>query len=152
MAILTWLGNNWFTLLQTVSIVGALLFTAISLRIDAKVRRIANLFEATKQHREIWTLLYNRSALHRVRAPQADLSAVPVTDEERLFVNFVILHFASNYRAARAGMFSLPQAIRSDMRAFFSRPVPRAVWEMMRRFQEKDFVEFVDGETEGITR
>jgi hypothetical protein len=144
MVFLTWFQDNWFTLLQSVGIIGALFFTGISLRIDAKVRRVTNRFEATKQHREIWTLLYSRDDLKRVMDEKADLQARPVTAEEKLFVNFLILHLESNYRAAKAGMFALPAELKTDISAFFSRPIPRAVWQAVKPLKETDFVQFVE--------
>src|ERR1043166_212421 len=107
MGFLNWFRDNAFTFLQSLGIIGGLFFTGISLRIDAKVRRVSNLFEVTKQHREIWTGLYSRPDLKRVVDASANLTAQPITDEEELFVNLLILHLASNYRAAKAGMFVL---------------------------------------------
>src|SRR5687767_4332729 len=108
MGFLNWLRDNWFTLLQSLGIIGGLFFTAISLRVDTKVRRVGNLFAVTKQHREIWTALYSRPDLKRVVDTSANLATKPITDEEELFVNLLILHLASNYHAAKAGMFMLP--------------------------------------------
>jgi hypothetical protein len=142
MELLNWLRDNWMDLLQSVGIIGGLFFTGISLHIDAKVRRIGNLFEVTKQHREIWTSLYSRPDLKRVLDSAADTKSI--SDEEELFVNFLILHLASSFRAAKAGMFMLPAELRSDISAFFSLPIPRAVWERMKRYQNREFVSFVE--------
>lgn len=144
MEFLSWAQDNWFTLLQSAGIVGSLLFTAISLRIDSQVRRVANLFEATKQHREIWTTLYSRPDLKRVVDASADLKTYPISKEEELFVNLLILHIATNYRAAQAGMFMLPAEIKADIATFFALPIPRAVWETAKKFQERPFVVFVE--------
>src|SRR5205085_6010001 len=139
-----WFQDNWFTLLQSLGIIGGLFFTGVSLLIDAKVRRVGNLFEVTKQHREIWTSLYSKPELKRVIDPKADVTVASVTDEEELFVNFLILHLASNYRAGKAGMFTLRAELHADISDFFSQPIPREVWSRMKRFQDKDFVQFVE--------
>lgn len=144
MELLNWLRDNWFTSLQTLGIVGGLFFTGLALRIDSKVRRVGNLFDVTKQHREIWTALYSRPDLKRVVDVSADLTAQPITDEEELFVNLLILHLASNYHAAKAGMFMLPGELQADISAFFARPIPRAVWERTKKFQEREFIAFVE--------
>jgi hypothetical protein len=144
MGFLTLLQDNWFTLLQSLGILGGLLFTGFSLRIDTKVRRIGNLFEVTKQHREIWMALYSRPELKRVIESDPNLDTAPVTDEERLFVTFLMLHLATNFRAAQAGMFMLPEEIRMDIANFLSRPIPKAIWERIKSFQDRDFVEFVE--------
>jgi hypothetical protein len=144
MTFLDWFRDNWFALLQSLGIVGGLFFTGISLRTDANVRRIGNLFTVTKHHREIWTTLYTRPELKRVIDASADLKAQPISDEEELFVNLLILHLASNYRAAKAGMFLLRGEIRADIISFFSLPIPRAVWKKIKAFQDKEFASFVE--------
>lgn len=140
MAFLDWLRDNWSPLLQILG----LFFTGLALLLQTIERRIANLFEATKQHREIWSAIHERDDLRRIDAAAADLQIQPVTSEEELHVSFIILHFATNFRAAKFGMFFLPTQIRLDIDDFFSRPIPRAVWEKLRRFQEPDFVRFVE--------
>lgn len=144
MAFLTLLQDNWFTLLQSLGIIGGLFFTGFSLRIDAKVRRIGNLFEVTKQHREIWMALYSHPDLKRVIDSNPNLDGRPITDDERLFVTFLMLHLAANFRAAQAGMFMLPEEIRVDITNFLSRPIPKAIWEKIKSLQDRDFVEFVE--------
>ena len=144
MEFLNWVRDNWFVALQSLGIIAGLFFTGFALLIDARVRKVANLFEVTKQHREIWTLLYSREDLKRVMNPKANIGDSPVTEDEKLFVNLLILHLASSHRAAKAGMFSLPTELDADIKAFFSWPIPRAVWEMMRPLQEPDFAAFVD--------
>src|ERR1044071_448910 len=101
MSRLIWLANNWFTILQSLGIIGSLLYTGVSLRISAKARRVSNLLEITKNHREIWTALYNDSDLHRILDPSADLKKQPITRKEQLLVKFLVLHFASAFRAMR---------------------------------------------------
>src|SRR5260221_13307070 len=66
MGFLNWASDNWFILLQSLGIIGGLLFTAASLRLDEKTRRVGNLMAITKNHREIWTALYDRPELSRV--------------------------------------------------------------------------------------
>lgn len=144
-----WIGENWFTLLQSAGIIGGLLFTGISLRIDTKVRRVGNLFEVTKHHREIWTGLYSRPELKRILKSDVDVDRGPITSEEELFVNLLVLHLASAYRAAVGGMFILPTELDADIGRFFSLPIPRAIWEKTRRFQDQDFVGFVEDRLRG---
>ncbi len=144
MDFLNWFQDNWFTFLQSLGIIAGLFFTGISLRIDSKVRRVGNLFTVTKQHREIWTALYSRPELKRVVNASANLKAKPISDEEELFVNFLILHLASSYRAAKAGMYLLRGEVRADIVTFFSLPIPRTVWERTKLFQDPDLVRFVE--------
>src|SRR5258708_5149420 len=103
MGFLHWFGQNWFVLLQSLGIVGGLLFTAVSLRIDTKVRRVGNLISVTHEHRDIWTQLYQRPELWRVLEQNVDLRKEPLTNEEELFVNLLILHLVSVHEAIKNG-------------------------------------------------
>lgn len=64
--------------------------------------------------------------------------------EEELFVGFLILHLNSAYQAINSGMFASPEGLKVDVRKFFSCPIPKAIWEKMRIFQNKKFATFVE--------
>jgi hypothetical protein len=144
MAVFPWIIQHWLDLLQSIGIVGGLALTAISLRSDTKVQRVSNLLNITKQHREIWTRLYEHPELKRVISPAADLAEKPLTDEERLFIEFVVLHLNAAQEAIKQGMFVAPENLRKDVRRFFSLPLPKAVWELTKDFQDRDLVRFVE--------
>src|SRR5690349_7615567 len=94
-----WFSDNAFNLISAVSVVGSLLFTAFSLRSETKTRRVANLLAITSNHREVWKLFLTNKNLARVRNPDVDTETLPVTDSELVFVNLVIQHLSSVYRA-----------------------------------------------------
>ena len=144
MVFLQWLSQNWFTLLQSAGIIGSLLFTGITLRDDLRSRRIENLIAITEGHREIWAYLYSRPELSRVLDTTVDLRRVPVTDEEELFVNLLILHLSSAYQAMKSGMFVKPEGLRRDIESFFALPIPRLVWSKAKIFQDEEFVSFME--------
>lgn len=144
MASLNWLQGNWFTLLQSAGIIGSLLFTAASLRLDAKVRRVGNLLRMTEGHRNIWSELYARPELGRILNPTADLKNQPVTKLEELFVTFLILHLSGSFRAIREGLFIPTKGLRLDITLFFALPIPRSVWETSKPFYNDDFVRFIE--------
>lgn len=139
-----WLGDNWFVLLQGAGIIGSLLYTGISLRIDTKVRRVNNQFVIAEQHRAIWTQFYRWPELARILNAASDVTHSPITDDEDLFVTLVILHLNSVYYAMKDGMFLKPEGLRKDVASFFSLPIPRAIWERMKSLQDREFVKFVD--------
>ncbi len=139
-----WIADNWVNLLNAVGIVGSLLFTAAALRSGAKTQRIANLLTITTNHREIWKHFSSRSVLARVLDPSADLTDKPVTADEAEFVNFVILHLSSAYYATKDGIVIKLEGLRRDVCSFFSLPIPHAVWEKSKIFQNDDFVAFVE--------
>jgi hypothetical protein len=144
MTLLNWLADNWFVLLQGVGIVGGLIYTGSALRSDAKARQVQNLFALTKQHREIWSMLFERPELSRVLESALDLATAPITREEELFVSFLIFHLNNSYRATQAGLFIGPERLREDIRGFFSLPIPQAVWKKTVPLQDRDFALFVE--------
>jgi hypothetical protein len=123
----SWLGQNWFSFLQSVGIIGGLVFTAASLRINGKARRTSNLLAITKQHRDIWRELWNRPELSRLLKPTVDFERKPITLEEELFVKFVILHLGSAHHASEQAMLIPPEQLRQDVRWFFSLAIPKAI-------------------------
>ncbi len=140
MGFLRWLSGNWFELLQTASILAA----AFAIRADALERKVSNLFAVTAAHRELWTHFYQQPALHRILDSNPDLRAHPPTLPERRFVHELILHLRTSFRASGAGMEFDDEAVAADIRQFFARPIPRAVWEESKQFQSADFVAFVE--------
>ena len=139
-----WVSQNWFTLLSAVGIIGGLLFTAFSLRSETKTRRIANLLTITANHREVWKEFLNNPNLARICDTTADLTKQPVTDAERVFATLVILHMNSVYYAMSDQLVVEYEGLRRDIGRFISRPVPKAVWEKIKPFQNDDFVKFIE--------
>lgn len=123
---------------------GGLLTTVYTIREASEERQVSNLFALTRGHREIWSLVIEKPELSRVLNPTADIDKVPVTEQERLFVLFLILHLATSFEAKKRGMFFVVYGLQRDVREFFNLPIPRAVWTKIRRYQQPDFVQFVD--------
>ena len=141
---LHWLAENWFTGLQTIAIVSGFIFTCITLRRDSHSRRISSLFQITANHRDVWEKLLTQPKLHRVLSAKADLVRKPVTVDETLFVGFLILHLNSAHQAIRNRLLDAPEGLATDIRTFFALPIPRAVWADRRRFQDNEFIAFVE--------
>jgi hypothetical protein len=139
-----WLSNNIFNLVTAVVAIGSLWFTAISLRSETKTRRIANLLSITANHREIWTIFLNDKALARVRDASANTADHPITEAERIFVNLVIQHIHSVYRAMSDQLVVKIEGLRRDIAQFLSLPIPSQVWEKIKILQNDDFVVFVE--------
>jgi hypothetical protein len=144
MILITWLTLHWFDLLQTVGIVGGLFFTGWSLHLDTQTQRAANLLNITVQHRDIWKLLYSEPQLARVLEPKLDLNKNPMTDDEARFVGFLILHLNASYQAIKAGVLMKAEGLASDIQEFFALPIPKAVWQKLRKFYDDDFVSFIE--------
>jgi hypothetical protein len=144
MAIQGWLGEHWFDVLQTASILAGFFTAAYTMRTNTSERKIGNLFALTTSHREIWSKLYEQKELSRVLSPSVNLRQHPVTLEEELFVHILILHVRTAFKARELGMQFDDDAVAADIRQFFNRPIPLAVWERSKVFQDSEFVDFVD--------
>ena len=139
-----WVMENWFDLFQSAGIVGSLWLAGRSFRFDGKVRRVANLFEITDHHRQIWSNFYTRPDLARVRDPDPDLGKRPITTEEELFVTQAIHHLSTVFRAMKERVIEPIDGMEADIRKFFRKPIPEEVWRRRREFQDLDFVKFVE--------
>ena len=117
-----WLTENWFDLFSSVGIVSGLWFTAISLHSETKTRRIANFLAVTANYREIWREFLNQPKLARVLDAAADVKNQPVTPEEEMFVNMVILHISTTFYAMNDELLLKLEGARQDMAQFFSLP------------------------------
>jgi hypothetical protein len=142
----TWIAENWFVLLQSTGIVGSLLFTGVSLSRATRARRVETWFTITDHHRDLWREVLDRPELARIRDTSPDLSAYPVTDAERRFIQLLIHHLAATHLAIQSGAIDEPSGLRRDIVEFLSRPIPGIVWEESKRFQENRFVRFVESE------
>lgn len=144
MTVLQWVSNNWPTIVQNFGIIGGLGFTAYSAWKDERARRISNSIAITGQYREIWAELIRKPELARILSSVVDLTSDPVTIDEELFVNLLILHLETVRRAMKMGMFIKLDGLKRDVHEFFSLPIPRAVFEKNRQFQDRSFTKFVD--------
>ncbi len=55
----------------------------------------------------------------------------------------VIPYLGTVYRAVKLDELLRPYGMDKDVREFFARPVPRAVWDDLRAYQDPDFMQFV---------
>jgi len=139
-----WWIDNWHSLFESVGIIGGLLFTAASFRSEAKTRRIANLLTITSNHRAIWAETYVHVGLGRVKSRNVDLQRKPVTPQEEIFVNSVVLHVSSTLHATLDDLMIREDGFRGDVSEFFSLPIPHAVWRKVRVYQNDATVRFID--------
>ena len=142
--LLHWIENHGFDLVGVIGIIASLGFTAFSFKKDESSRRIGNLLALTSAHRDIWSQLFSRPELARILETEADLVRKPVTNEEALFVTFLLMHLNSTWQAMEEGVFRTRQAVARDIRWFFARPIPKSVWEKSKAFQDPAFVRFVE--------
>jgi hypothetical protein len=139
-----WFSEHWFDLFSTVGIVGSLWFTAAALHSETKTRRIANFLAVTANYREIWKEFLNQPKLARVLDAAANVESQPVTPEEEMFVNMVILHVSTTFYAMNDELLMTLEGSRRDVAEFFKLPVPKAVWTKTKLLQNQDFAAFID--------
>lgn len=139
-----WLVENWFDSLSALGIISGFIFTAVSLRSETKARRVSNFLTVIGNHREIWKEFLEQPKLARVLDASADVTAQPVTTEEELFVNMVILHVSTTYYAMNDELLMKLEGARPDIAQFFALPVPNAVWQRTRPLQNQDFAAFME--------
>ena len=138
-----WIGENWFSLVQTLGILTGLLVTGRTLRSDLRSRRITDQLTLTQLHRDLWRQLREDRELLRILAEQPDLVSTPVTAAERDFLNSVFVHFINGWLIARAGGLLTSDAFARDVRSFFRLPIPCVVWLESKDRYDPDFAAFV---------
>jgi len=139
-----WFRDNWFPVIQTLGIVGSLVFTALSIRQATNARKASDLLTLTEQHRHLWNEVYSRPGLTRIYEEKIDLLANPVTVAETLFLNEVIVHFHTGWQLSCHGSLLTLQAMKADARTFFKLPLPHAVWRQTTGTRDPKFVHFID--------
>lgn len=139
-----WITEHWFDLLQTLGIVGSLLLAAYATRKDERARRIGNSIAISEQYRQIWKELYDRPKLSRALDKDVDLEKKPISGQEELFVTMLISHLSTVFRAMKHGEFVKLEGLQNDVREFFALPIPKAVWEKLRPFQDANFAKFIE--------
>lgn len=137
-----WISEHWLDLLQTVGIVASLLLAAYTTWKDDRARRIGNSIAINEQHRKTWKDIYEHPELARVLDVDADAKDISIGEE--LFVTTLISHLSTVFRAVKHGEFVTLEGLQRDVREFFALPIPKAVWEKIKPFQDRDFVAFVE--------
>jgi hypothetical protein len=143
-AFASWVDGNWFNVMQTVGIAGSMWLTMAAANRDAKAKEIENLLSLSEHHRELWKEIPQRMDLARIFQTDGDVLLTPPTVAETEFLNLVFVHFQTGWRVAKAGGITTLKEMKSDIRDFFSLPLPRAVWEKTKSARNKTFASFVD--------
>jgi hypothetical protein len=141
-----WFGEHWSELLQSAGIIGSLALAAYTAWKDEQARRIGNSIAITEQHREIWKTIYEHPQLARVLEMNTDIEHEPISIGEELFVTTIIAHLSTVFRAMKHGEFVQVEGMQLDVKEFFSLPIPKAVWERLKPFQDDEFIAFVEAQ------
>jgi hypothetical protein len=144
MASSSWVGENWFNLIQTVGIVGSLLLAMAAAKREAKTREIENLLTISDHHRELWSGARQQAELERIFREDDQSLNLPVTVAEAEFLNLVMAHYLTSWRISNIGGIITLKELAADLRDFLSLPLPRAVWEKTKESRNRKFVRFVE--------
>lgn len=139
-----WSLETWVAILGGAGVVIGWVFSILTLREDIKSRRISNLLALIHNHQKLWTLPIKFPELKRVMQPNLDLTTQPITPDEANFVNMAIQHLSGGFQAMQSGLVIEQEGLRADVSAFFALPIPKVLWERVKRFQNEDFIRFVE--------
>jgi hypothetical protein len=142
-AVLSWLDQNWFGVVQTLGIVGSIWLAIATLRRDARARRVADHLTLAGQHRELWSDVHRRPELARILHTEVDLVAHSVSVAEEEFLNLVIVHFNTGWLLAKENAILTLDVLATDARSFFALPIPRTVWDSTKHARDPEFVHFI---------
>lgn len=136
--------DYWFDLVQSIFIVVGFVMAAISLRQDIRSRKVQNLFEIGRSHREIWQVIFSNPKLERILQPNPNLQDQPISPQERRLVLQIIFHLQSVFEAHRARQILPINGLEEDIEQFFSYPIPKTIWERHTKFQNEQFTSYVN--------
>lgn len=142
--IAVWLGENWFSVLQSVGIVGSLVFAGHSAHAEVRARKVGDILTLSAHHRELWSEFHRRPDLVRILQRDIDLIAKPITLAEEEFLNIVFVHVQTAWELARHGGLLSLQTLRVDMKHFLGFPIPLIVWKGSRPHRDAKFVAFMN--------
>jgi len=138
-----WLSHHWFDILQTLGIVGGLLYSGLGFSLDRRMRRTELVLSLTDAHREIWESMIEQPELARVIDPNADAAAVPPSAAEARFVKLVLLHVCAVHRAILNRAYRGSPEMDEDVRQFLLLPIPRLVLAEFLPYQDREFRDYV---------
>ena len=136
---------QWIDVVQLLSIVIGFGFTIRELRVSSKLRKFDVFWRITQSHREVWRPVVDDASLKRVLLEDVDLEQEPLTVQEEVFLNSVVLHVESVYEAHERGFYSLGKHVTKDIRDFFRLPLPALAWTRIKEYQTKQLLDFIDG-------
>ncbi len=136
------LYQNWFDITQTVFIVLSFLITAFALRNDIRAWKVEHLININDSYKAIWEKTYAMPELSRIRKSNLDLKTNPITEKERRLAREIIMHIYIVYEATKLKQVHFE--MEKDIYDFLHLPIPSVIWNEVKKYQNKDFVRFID--------
>ncbi len=149
---LSWFQGNWSNSIGAAGIIGSLWVSTITIREDCKWRQITNLLALDERHRLLLSEVKQRPELKRILSQNVDFLAEPLTPEEDLSMWQIVQQYETGWRVEKLLNRGELKMLSLDVAAFFSLPLPRAVWEKTKQYRNPKFVKFVMQALEGRGR
>lgn len=121
----------------------SLLFLIRGFYLSNRLNRLNLLSQLNSSHREIWTKIVEIGLHDKLNDPQ---KANNLSSEEYRYTLFLVLHVYSAYEAHKLKVRRLDKGEINDIREMLAMPVVKAVWENIKKYQSKQFVEFIEGQ------
>jgi len=142
--VIEWFKSDWFNVVQAFCLIGGFNFAA-------KAWRIQFLTALAEKHRSVWEKIMGNPALNRIFAKEADLSKCPLTPDEEIALNIIIIHYETGWEVAKFLDRERLLPLANDISSFFRLPLVNAAWEKNKQTHKKRFVQFVSHALESTT-
>ena len=135
--------KNWFDLLQSSFIISGFVLSFIAARNNRCARKLAHLFHINQSHREIWSKIYTYPELLRIKEAHIDLEKHPITEFESRMIKEMIIHIYTIYEAIHNNLIEKGE-MEKDIYDFLRLPIPSVIWEEVKMYHKKQFVDYID--------
>ncbi|MGB0861517.1 MAG: hypothetical protein ACPG19_01385 [Saprospiraceae bacterium] len=137
------LFKNWFDLLQSIFILGGFILSFIATQNDIRSRKVEHLLYLNQSYREIWAKTYTYPELLRIRETDIDLKTNPITAPERRMIREMVIHIYAIYEAIQNNQIEKGETDK-DIYDFLQLPIPNVVWEEVKVYHNKKFIDYID--------
>ena len=136
------LQQHLFDIIQTIFLVLGFYLAAKSYQDDDRSRQVGHLLQLGESYRKIKETLIEKPELASIFNTKKDASKI--TTIERNYIQQVIMQMYSVYIATKLGQFDSFEGIENDIRRFLNFPLQAAVWEEIKEFHDREFVEYIE--------
>jgi hypothetical protein len=167
-------AQNWFDLVQTIVMVGGIVFAvrqlqltakqiglaaeatkaaALQTELSAKTSHAAALSSIATEGSEILWKVIQDPSLHRLFDENIPATGFGPEDKLALVRGMLIRHFANSFHLKQLGHIddNLWTAHKADMATFFRNKQTEKRWETLKKYYDPEFRKFVDKELLNLT-
>ncbi len=137
------LRQHLFDIIQTVFLFLGFWLAAKSYQDDDRSRQVGHLLQLAENYQKLKNVLIDKPELASI----FDQKKKPekITPAEQNYIKQIIMQIYSVYIATKLGQFDSFEGIENDVRRFLSFPLPAGVWKEVKRFQDREFVAYIEG-------